>query len=73
MMPVMDGPTACRALSEDSATAGIPIILLTARADHEERQGLSTLVAGVLSKPFEPVALSSAIEALLGASDHSGP
>lgn len=68
MMPVMDGPTACRALSENGATAGIPIILLTAKQDLEQRL-VSTRVAGVMAKPFDPAGLSGAIEALVGTSD----
>lgn len=71
MMPIMDGPTACRALSEIGATARIPIILLTAKHDLEAQRLVPAQVAGVLAKPFDPAGLSDAIEALLCTSDHS--
>ncbi len=37
MMPDMDGFEICRKLKQDSATAEIPIILITARDDMESR------------------------------------
>ena len=67
MMPVMDGPTAAVALRADSATAGIPVVLLTASVQAAERAALAQLpVAGVLSKPFDPMLLPAELSAILG-------
>lgn len=67
MMPGMDGPTACRHLFEGTDTAHIPIILLTAKVQQsEQRQWESLPVAGVLAKPFDPLALPTMIADLLG-------
>jgi len=67
MMPVMDGPTAAVALRADPATAGIPVVLLTASVQPAERAALAELpVAGVLGKPFDPMLLPAELSRLLG-------
>lgn len=67
MMPDLDGPATVRRLREDPATAAIPVILLTAKAATHERQRLAALpVAGVLSKPFDPMELSRQVSETLG-------
>ena len=67
MMPVMDGPTAAVALRADPATAGIPVVLLTASVQPAERAALAELpVAGVLGKPFDPMLLPAELYRLLG-------
>jgi CheY-like chemotaxis protein len=67
MMPVMDGPTAAVALRADPATAGIPVVLLTASVQPAERAALAELpVAGVLGKPFDPMLLPAELSAILG-------
>jgi CheY-like chemotaxis protein len=66
-MPVMDGPTAAGRLAAHPTTATIPVILMTASVRQEEQQALSALkVAGILSKPFDPMTLSDEITAMLG-------
>jgi len=53
MMPEMDGIEACSELRKEPATAHIPVIMLTARADEETK--LAALAAGAndfLAKPF---------------------
>ncbi len=58
MMPGMDGPATVRALRSDPAAAGIPVVLLTAKLQPSDRERFATLgVAGVIGKPFDPVAL----------------
>ena len=67
MMPRMDGPTAAVALRADPATAGIPVVLLTASVQPAERAALEDLpVAGVLGKPFDPMLLPAELGAILG-------
>lgn len=67
MMPRMDGPTAAVALRADPATAGIPVVLLTASVQPGERAALEDLpVAGVLGKPFDPMLLPAELSAILG-------
>jgi CheY-like chemotaxis protein len=67
MMPTMDGPTTFARLQEDPRTRSVPVILLTAKVQPTERRRYEDLaVAGVLAKPFDPLALSGQIADLLG-------
>ena len=67
MMPDMDGPTTFEALQNDPDTAGIPVILLTAKVQESDQQRfLGSGVAGVLAKPFDPMTLASQIAHILG-------
>ena len=54
MMPVMDGYALCRALKASPETDFIPVILLTARAEADDRlAGLSEQADDYLTKPFD--------------------
>jgi AraC-like DNA-binding protein len=54
MMPVMDGFALCRALKTDPDTDFLPIILLTARAEAEDKlTGLAEQADDYLTKPFD--------------------
>jgi len=64
MMPEMDGYEVCRRLKADPATAGIPVVLLTARHDLDERRIAETGAAGVLFKPFQPETLAQQVRDL---------
>lgn len=67
MMPAMDGPTTLARLREDPATAGIPVVFLTAKAIAAEVDRLKSLgAAGVLTKPFDPMTLARDLRAALG-------
>lgn len=67
MMPEMDGPTTYRMLQEQPETRGIPVVLLTAKVQPSDQRALADLgVQGVLSKPFDPMALAGDLSRLLG-------
>lgn len=65
MLPGMDGLDVCRALRSDRATAAVPIIMLTARADEQDRiRGLELGADDYLAKPFSPNELVARIRAV---------
>jgi signal transduction histidine kinase/ligand-binding sensor domain-containing protein/AraC-like DNA-binding protein/AmiR/NasT family two-component response regulator len=54
MMPVMDGFAFCKKAKEDERTSHIPIILLTARNEHEDKiKGLCLGADDYIKKPFK--------------------
>lgn len=60
MMPVMDGPATLRALRAQPETGDTPIVFITARtAERDVEQLLALGAAGVLAKPFDPMALAA--------------
>lgn len=66
-LPVMDGWTATRTLKEDDATAGIPVIALTAHAmAGDQEKALAAGCDDFDTKPVELKRLLGKIEALLG-------
>lgn len=55
VMPEMDGFEVCRRIKQDTATADIPVIFVTARQDEEnERKGLELGAIDYITKPFSP-------------------
>ena len=55
MLPGMDGLDVCRALRGDPATAAVPIIMLTAKAEESDRiAGLELGADDYITKPFSP-------------------
>src|SRR5438445_4964107 len=66
MLPHVDGLEVCRAVRGKEATAGLPIIMLTARADESERiVGLEIGADDYLAKPFSPNELVARVRALV--------
>jgi DNA-binding response OmpR family regulator len=64
MLPHVDGLEVCRVLRANDATAGIPIIMLTARAEESERiVGLELGADDYLAKPFSPNELVARVRA----------
>lgn len=66
MLPEIDGFEVCKLLRRDPATAGIPIIMLTARAAEMDRViGLELGADDYVTKPFSPRELVLRIKKLL--------
>jgi DNA-binding response OmpR family regulator len=72
MLPGMDGLEVCRALRGDRATAGVPIIMLTARAEEQDRiRGLELGADDYVAKPFSPNELVARIRAVTRRGRHA--
>jgi two-component system OmpR family response regulator len=66
MMPVMDGPATLMRLRQNTLTAGIPVIFMTARAQTRELDRFCSLGAlGVIPKPFDPMTLAASVRSYL--------
>jgi DNA-binding response OmpR family regulator len=66
MMPRMDGLEVARILKADPATAPIPILLLSAKAQEVDvRAGDATGADAYVTKPFDPLELLKRVEALI--------
>ena len=62
MMPDMDGYEVCRRLKADAATAGIPVIFLTAMEQTtDEAQGFALGAADYITKPVNPPILKARV------------
>jgi DNA-binding response OmpR family regulator len=66
MMPKLDGFELTRRLRADEATSGIPIILLTAKAqDGDVERGFDVGADDYIRKPFSPQELRARVHAIL--------
>jgi phosphate regulon transcriptional regulator PhoB len=66
MLPEVDGLEVCRRLRRDTSTAGIPIIMLTAKSDEVDRiVGLEIGADDYVGKPFSPKELVARVRAVL--------
>ncbi len=66
MMPVMDGYTACRILSENTVTADIPVIMITSmRSNEDEVRGIAVGAVDFIYKPFHPQVIVGRVKAQL--------
>jgi DNA-binding response OmpR family regulator len=65
-IPVLSGLEVCRILRQRSATATVPIIMVTASASESERvAGLDTGADDYVTKPFSPRELAARVRAAL--------
>ena len=65
MMPGLDGPSTLQTLRADPATAGFPVIFMTAKVQsHEIARFIDLGAIGVIAKPFDPMTLASTIRSL---------
>lgn len=66
MLPEVDGLEVCRQLKADPQTSGIPIIMLTAKAEEIDRVlGLELGADDYVVKPFSPRELVARVKAVL--------
>jgi CheY-like chemotaxis protein len=67
MMPEMDGPTTVGKLKASESTRDIPVVLLTAKVQAEDKRNFMDLgIEGIISKPFDPMTLADEISHTLG-------
>lgn len=69
-MPDMDGFCVFEQLQSDPSTRSIPVVLLTAKVLPSDRRRFAEMgVAGVITKPFNPVTIWKQVAQVLGWSD----
>jgi DNA-binding response OmpR family regulator len=74
MLPHVDGIEICRSLRASAATASLPIIMVTARADESERiVGLELGADDYLAKPFSPGELVARVRAVMRRAQRKSP
>lgn len=70
MMPEVDGPTLLKTLKNNPKYENIPVIFMTAKAQtHEIEQYLKLGAVKIITKPFDPITLSSEIREIWGKLD----
>ncbi|MHB8896608.1 MAG: GGDEF domain-containing response regulator [Candidatus Geothermincolia bacterium] len=63
MMPGMDGHEICRLMRDNPQTRNIPVIMLTARAQLQDKlDGIESGADDYITKPFDPMELQARIE-----------
>jgi DNA-binding response OmpR family regulator len=68
MMPRLDGWVTATQLRNNPETAGIKVVLITARAQEDDRnRGEQIGVDAYLTKPFDPAEMIRVVRALAGA------
>ncbi len=66
MMPDWDGKETLKQLKNNSATANIPVIFMTAKTKEAISTDLANLeLAGVITKPFRPLQLPEQIDEIM--------
>jgi CheY-like chemotaxis protein len=67
MMPALDGPSTAALLHAHPVTRDVPVIFLTAKTPLSDAQlGSVANLAGVITKPFDPMSLATEISRLAG-------
>lgn len=70
MMPNVDGWQVAEQLKRDEATAGIPVVVLSARAmEADVQRGTELGVDSYVTKPFDPIDLMGLVNRLLASAD----
>jgi signal transduction histidine kinase len=66
MMPEMSGTELCRVIKADPATEGIPVVLVTSKAEREMKlEGLELGADDYVTKPFHPRELMARVRSLV--------
>jgi signal transduction histidine kinase len=66
MMPEMSGTELCDAIKRDPATRGVPVMLVTSKAEREMKiEGLELGAEDYVTKPFHPRELMARVRALV--------
>ena len=66
MMPGMDGSEVCKVLKDDALTGHIPIIMLTAKGEIDDKiEGIETGADDYVTKPFDLGELNARIKMIL--------
>jgi signal transduction histidine kinase len=66
MMPEMSGTELCRAIKSDPETHGIPVVLVTSKAEREMKiEGLELGADDYVTKPFHPRELMARVRGLV--------
>jgi len=74
MLPEVDGLMVCQALRSEPRTAGIPVIMLTARGEEADRiAGLELGADDYVTKPFSPKELAARVGALIRRMQRGAP
>lgn len=73
MLPELSGMEVCRILKKDPETAGVPIIMLTARSDEMDKvTGLETGADDYITKPFSIRELLARVRSVLRRAEGGG-
>jgi two-component system phosphate regulon response regulator PhoB len=73
MLPAMDGLEVCRSLKGRAHTAGIPVIMLTAKGEESDIvRGLELGADDYITKPFSPKVLLARVHAVLRRAEIAG-
>jgi len=67
MLPRKDGLTVLQELHDEPSTAGIPVVLLTAKTQSEDQlRGFQAGADEYITKPFSPAVLTNTVERVHG-------
>jgi DNA-binding response OmpR family regulator len=66
MLPEMDGFEVCRRIKEESETAGIPVVMLTAKKSNQDiERGRQAGADAYITKPFKSTRVIEIIQGLI--------